>query len=82
MNKLRVEHLRTIETPTLILQGERDSFGGREDVAKYKLSPSVRVEWLKDGDHSFNPRKSSGTTVEQNWKAALDAIGGFLESLQ
>ena len=81
-DKLRVEHLRAIETPTLILQGERDPFGGREEVAKYKVSPSVRVEWLNDGDHSFKPRKTSGTTEEQNWKAAIDAIGSFLESLR
>src|SRR5438105_3411224 len=31
-DKLRVEHLRTIKTPTLILQRERDPFGGREEV--------------------------------------------------
>ena len=81
-DKLRVAHLRTIQTPTLILQGERDPFGGRDEVAKYTLSPAVRVEWLNDGDHSFKPRKSSGTTEEQNWKAALHAIDGFLESLR
>jgi uncharacterized protein len=80
-DKLRVEHLRAIKTPTLILQGERDPFGGREEVAHYKLSPAIRVEWIKDGDHSFKPRKSSGRTEEQNCQAAIDEIGGFLESL-
>jgi predicted alpha/beta-hydrolase family hydrolase len=80
-DKLRVEHMRTIKTPTLILQGERDPFGGREEVAKYKLSPAIRVGWIMDGDHSFKPRKSSGTTEEKNWRAALEEIGSFLESL-
>jgi uncharacterized protein len=65
----------------LILQGERDPFGGREEVANYKLSPAITVEWIKDGDHSFKPRKSSGRTEEQNCEAAIDEIGGFLESL-
>jgi predicted alpha/beta-hydrolase family hydrolase len=31
-DQLRVEHLRTIQTPTLILQGTRDPFGSREEV--------------------------------------------------
>lgn len=81
-DKLRVEHLRTIKTPTLILQGERDPFGGRGEVAKYKLSRAVRVEWIKDGDHSFKPRKSSGTTEAENWQAAIDEIVAFLGSCQ
>jgi hypothetical protein len=80
-DKLRVEHLQAIKTPTLIVQGERDPFGGREEVAKYKLSPAVRVKWIPDGDHSFKPRKSSGKTEPENWQTALGEIVGFLESL-
>jgi len=30
--QLRTEHLVSLQTPTLILQGERDSFGRREEV--------------------------------------------------
>jgi uncharacterized protein len=78
---LRVKHLQAIKTPTLIIQGERDPFGNREEVAKYDLSPAVRVEWITDGDHSFKPRKSSGKTEAENWQTALDVIVGFLESL-
>src|SRR5262249_18414712 len=37
-DRLRVEHLQKLKTPTLIVQGERDSFGGREEVAGYTLS--------------------------------------------
>jgi predicted alpha/beta-hydrolase family hydrolase len=80
-DKLRVEHLQEIKTPTLILQGERDPFGDREEVAKYKLSRSVDVAWLKDGDHSFKPRKSSGTTDRQNWDTAAGLIQTFLKGL-
>ena len=80
-DKLRVAHLRTIKTPTLIVQGERDPFGNREEVAKYKLSQAVKVEWITDGDHSFKPRKSSGKTEPENWKTAVDEIVCFLESL-
>ena len=72
--QLRVEHLRTIKTPTLIIQGERDPFGSREEVAKVKLSRAVKIVWLKDGDHSFKPRKSSGTTEAENWQEAAAEI--------
>jgi predicted alpha/beta-hydrolase family hydrolase len=48
-DKLWVEHLKTIKTSTLIVQGERDPFGIREEVAGYKLSKKVRVAWMMDG---------------------------------
>jgi predicted alpha/beta-hydrolase family hydrolase len=81
-DQLRVEHLGKSKTPTLILQGERDPFGSKEEVAKYKLSRAVRVVWLGDGEHSFKPRKSSGRTEQENWEGALDAIEAFLDKLK
>jgi predicted alpha/beta-hydrolase family hydrolase len=80
-DRLRAEHLTSIKTPTLILQGERDPFGSREEVATYKLSPAIRVAWMPDGDHSFKPRRASGRTEEQNWEAAIEEIVLFLEGL-
>jgi predicted alpha/beta-hydrolase family hydrolase len=80
-DKLRVEHLKAIKTPTLIVQGERDTFGNREEVAGYKLSKAVRIVRLKDGDHSFTPRKSSGRTEQQNWEAAVEQIEAFVRRL-
>ena len=80
-NQLRVEHLRAIKTPTLIVQGERDPFGNREEVRGYELSSSIRLRWMKDGDHSFKPRKASGQIEQQNWQAALDEIETFLAEL-
>ena len=40
-DQLRTEHLRELTTPTLILQGERDGFGHRNDCLLY-TSPSPR----------------------------------------
>jgi predicted alpha/beta-hydrolase family hydrolase len=75
--RLRVAHLTTLRTPCLIVQGTRDPFGGRSEVAGYPLSPSIRVHWLEDGDHSFEPRKKSGRTLAQNLDEACDAIESF-----
>ena len=76
--QLRIEHLKSIRTPTLIVQGERDPFGNRQEVSGYKLSKHVRVHWLPDGDHSFKPRKASGRTLEENWAEGIDAVASFV----
>jgi uncharacterized protein len=80
-DQLRVKHLLTIKTPTLIVQGERDSFGSRDEVAAYNLPEGIRIHWLPDGDHSFKPRKKSGVTEDQNREAAIGEIGAFLDQL-
>src|SRR6202035_288930 len=41
--RLRTAHLAGLKTPTLIVQGTRDPFGGTDEVAGYQLSPSIRV---------------------------------------
>lgn len=79
--KLRTEHLAKLKTPTLIIQGERDNFGKREEVADYKLSKSIRLHWLTDGDHSFKPRKASGLTAQDNWADGVAAAVEFLSNL-
>lgn len=78
---LRVEHLSTMRTPTLILQGERDPFGTPPEVSRYDLAPAIRVDWIADGDHSFKPRKSSGRTERQNRQDAIDRAAAFLATL-
>ncbi len=79
--QLRIKHLMTIKTPTLIVQGERDPFGTREEVAGYNLPSDIRIHWLTDGEHSFKPRKKSGVTEEQNLAAAIGEIGAFVSQL-
>jgi len=76
--KVRTRHLAALKTPTLIIQGERDPFGTRDDVAGYTLSKSIRIEWLEDGDHSFKPRKSSGFTEAAHLQKAADAVAKFV----
>lgn len=78
---LRTAHLAALQTPALILQGERDPFGGRDEVAGYDLSPKIRLAWLPDGDHDLKPRKKSGFTAEGNITAAVEAAAGFLAEL-
>lgn len=77
----RLIHLTDIQTPSLILQGTRDTFGGREHLNDLPLSKAVRVTWLEDGDHGFKPRVKSGRTEAQNWEEALNAMDAFARAL-
>ena len=79
--QLRTEHLATLQTPTLILQGERDSFGRPDEVQSYTLSPQVRVEWLPGGDHSFKPTRSSNLSEAENWATAVAGADAFLRNI-
>jgi predicted alpha/beta-hydrolase family hydrolase len=77
--KVRTAHLETLATLMLVLQGERDPFGTREDVARYRLSPRIRIEWIPDGDHSLKPRAKSGITERQNLTRAIEAAATFID---
>ncbi|MEX0782315.1 MAG: alpha/beta family hydrolase [Dehalococcoidia bacterium] len=77
--KPRVAHLEALRTPALIVQGTRDQFGTRDDVAGYTLSPSITFHWLEDGDHSLEPRKGvSGRGKTEAWAEAMDVVAEFV----
>ena len=77
--KPRVEHLAELQTPTLIVQGERDALGNRETVAGYVLSPAIEVSWLVAADHDLKPLKASGFSHEQHLQAAAEKVAAFLK---
>lgn len=80
-DKLRTEHLAALRTPTLICQGERDSFGTVDEVPGFGLSKSITLHWAPDGDHGLKPRKKSGFTEEANMNDAVSVITNFMHSL-
>jgi hypothetical protein len=79
--KLRIAHLATLSTPTLIVQGTRDPFGTEDEVSRYLLSSAIALHWIEGGDHDLAPRKSSGRGVGRTWTEAISAIGDFLGRL-
>jgi len=76
--RLRIAHLEKLRTPTLIVQGTRDPFGTEEEVPLYPVSPVVELVWMSDGNHSFEPRKKSGRTLDENLNAAAQAVIDFI----
>ena len=51
--QLRTAHLESMRTPALIVQGTRDEFGSRDEVAHYSLSKNIRIQWIEGANHSL-----------------------------
>ena len=77
-DSLRVEHLRELATPTLILQGDRDPMGTQDEVAGYGLASTVRVSWFADGNHDLMPRHKSGHTATEHQQEAARQAAAFI----
>lgn len=81
-NQPRTAHLAYMQTPALIVQGERDLFGSREEAASYQLSQSIKIFWLADGDHDLKPRKAtSGLTVDDHLRAMTARVASWSREL-
>lgn len=81
-DQLRTAHLAGMKTPTLIVQGTRDPFGTRDEVAAYKLSPQIEVVWVEDGDHDLKARKSvTGQSAADQLRAIGEKVALWAEGL-
>ena len=81
--QLRTAHLANLKTPTLIVQGTRDPFGTRAEVATYTLSKAIEILWLEDGDHDLKPRKRvSGFSVADHLKTMAEHVAAWSRTLQ
>lgn len=69
----RYAHLATLRTPLHILQGERDVYGGREVVQRYRLSPAVTLRFF-DTDHDFRPGEAGAGPVLRAIEEALGLV--------
>ncbi|WP_145011204.1 alpha/beta family hydrolase [Pseudomonas oryzihabitans] len=78
--RLRTEHLATLATPTLIVQGERDALGNREEVAGYALAPAIEVQWIATADHDLKPLKRSGLSQSQVLAETAAWIAAFVRA--
>ncbi|MDG1255099.1 MAG: alpha/beta fold hydrolase [Glaciecola sp.] len=76
---LRLAVLQSSTLPVLICQGERDTFGTREEIATYACPDNIQIMYFNDGDHSLKPRKASGLSQEQHILAAAKVIAGVIK---
>ncbi len=81
-DQLRTRHIETLKTPTLICQGTRDPFGTHEEASAYRLSDSIEILWLEDGDHDFRPRKAvTGLTTQDHLRSIAAAVAAWTARL-
>ena len=73
------DHLQSLSIPSLIIQGERDTFGKRAEFEHFDLSKTIQTQFITDGDHSFKPRKSSGLTEHENLLRAAHLVQRFIK---
>lgn len=76
--KPRVEHLAQLQTPTLIVQGERDALGNREAVQGYTLSKRIRLHWIPTANHDLKPLKVAGVSYQTCLQDTAEQIAGHL----
>ena len=80
--KDRLDHLQKLTQPLLIVQGTRDIMGTREDVNGYiqeaRISATIQISWLDDGDHDLKPRKVSGFSHQQHIDSAIERVAEFV----
>ena len=62
--KMRSEHLPAIKAPMLFVQGSRDAFGTKEEIAAIikKLKLPADLFAIEGGDHSLKVPKSAGVS--------------------
>ena len=76
----RIDHLASLKTPSLFIQGTRDALGSRDDVADYDLSSAITMHWIEDGDHNLKPRKKvTGLSHDDALQSAIAAAAAFMQ---
>ena len=83
--KDRLNHLKELTQPLLIVQGTRDTMGTQEEVEGYveegDINSSVSLSWLEDGNHDLKPRKVSGFSHQQHIDSAIESVAEFVHRL-
>ena len=62
-----------------IFNTKLNTFGNQLEIPSYNLPDLIQCQFLKDGDHSFKPRKASGLTQLQHIEKAAELICQFIE---
>ncbi|WP_227006707.1 alpha/beta family hydrolase [Shewanella donghaensis] len=77
----RLDPLNNGTLPIMVVQGERDKFGGIGEIPQWDLNKKIKLSWITDGDHSFKPRKSSGTTLSANLQHCITVCDEFITEI-
>ncbi|WP_143869668.1 alpha/beta family hydrolase [Catenovulum sediminis] len=76
--KHRIDLLNQCDLPGLIIQGERDTFGNRDQVGKFTVQDNYEIRWIEKADHSLKPLKSTGLDSDDTLNEASEYIKEFV----
>ncbi|HEX6920675.1 MAG TPA: alpha/beta family hydrolase [Actinomycetes bacterium] len=74
--KSRLDELAAAGVPTVVVQGERDAFGGPGE-----FPTSYDVRWVPFADHSFKVAKSAPVGPAEALDAVVEAAADWLDAL-
>lgn len=82
-DKLRAEHLGSIQCPMLFFQGTRDSLCQLDKLKSYlaELTPSPNLHIIEGGDHSFKTLKKQNRTEESVWAEIAETSAGWIHNI-
>ncbi|WP_310619338.1 alpha/beta family hydrolase [Flexibacterium corallicola] len=85
VGKSEIEHwrlptLEQVKRPMLILQGERDQFGNKEELTSISLPKTIELAFVEDGNHDFAPRGRSEATLNGNLNNAAQLVSDFIRN--
>lgn len=80
-DKMRSEHLPKIKAPMLFVQGSRDAFGTKDEIANVikKLKLPAELFVVEGGDHSLKVSKSAGVSQQDVYDGAMNHIVEWLK---
>lgn len=78
----RVEHLPHLTVPTLLLQGQRDAFGGPDLITPAEQAnwPALQLHWLAGGDHDLQSLKKHQLNQVQLIQQAAQLTREFIDA--
>src|SRR5690554_883332 len=81
-DRWRIEHLRQVTCPLMVVQGTRDPFGKPDELAALGDIPGIsRLVWLDGGNHDFQPPVRHPETQESLLNKAAESTRQFAAEL-
>ena len=75
-------HLKTMKTPTMIIQGSDDPLGPASKVDDSVFSHTTTLHWLENAGHNFIPSKNSKKSHDENILDTMEWIAEFMDFLE
>jgi len=79
--KHRLEFLKNLTVPCLIIQGTRDPLGNYDWVSQQQLPSQVTISWFEGADHDFKVLKSIGLNPEQVIEDLVKRMSDWLTTI-